>query len=415
MEEVDLKKSMQSLENLLILGPGPSSSHTIGPYRIAKAYLKETPPSSLKEAKVTLFGSLALTGKGHLTDATVEKVFEKAGVPVRIVFDAEEKKLDHPNTMRIDGTLKDGTMLSRTFYSVGGGAYLEKGEKSSVKEVYPFQKFADLRDYLKEKDGDLFTAVSSFDSPDIFDYGKKLLAHSFATVERSLQYEGTLPGSLHLEAVAKKIYEKAGKTIDASERKNLFLTAYAYATAEANARGEELVTAPTCGSAGVVPAVLYDAYKEENFSMDELTKAYLCGALVCNFIKQNASISGAVLGCQAEIGSAASFAAASLSYLHGLSLHQVEYAAEVAMEHFLGLTCDPVEGYVQIPCIERNGIASIHAYASYLYAKDISIFRSNRVDFDTVIETMKQTGSELSSDLKETSQGGLAKYVRIKG
>lgn len=404
---------MQTLEHLLILGPGPSSSHTIGPYRIARRFLKDAGPASLKEARVTLFGSLALTGRGHLTDVTVRKVFESASVPVTIDFDTSTEKLDHPNTMRIDAKKKDGAEISRTFYSVGGGAYLEKGEKSSVREVYPFKKFADLREYLKDKGNDLYRAVMDFDEKDIFDYGKNLLIHSFDTIERSLNYEGILPGNLRLEAVAKKIYGKASRTDDPSERKNLYLSAYAYATAEANARGEELVTAPTCGSAGVVPAVLYDAYKEEHFSLDELTKAYLCGALVCNFIKQNASISGAVLGCQAEIGSAASFAAASLSYLHGLSLHQTEYAAEVAMEHFLGLTCDPVEGYVQIPCIERNGIASIHAYASYLYAKDISIFRSNRVDFDTVIETMKQTGSELPSDLKETSRGGLAKYVRV--
>ena len=185
-----------------------------------------------------------------------------------------------------------------------------------------------------------------------------------------------------------------------------------FATSEANARGDIVVTAPTCGAAGVVPAVLFHQYRYNHRTIEDLAKAYLIGALVCDFIKNNASISGAVLGCQAEIGSACSFAAASLSYLNGLSLFQIEYASEVAREHFLGLTCDPVNGYVQIPCIERNAMASIHAFTAYEYAKEISIYRTNKVSFDNVILARKETGSELSPDLKETALGGLAKIIR---
>jgi L-serine dehydratase len=238
-----------------------------------------------------------------------------------------------------------------------------------------------------------------------------MLKQSFQTVEDSLKKEGILPGPLQLDRVAKKVYLSSKRISDKAERRTLMLTAYAYATSEANANHEMMVTAPTCGAAGVVPSCLYYEYKNHHATMEQLVKAYLVGALICNFIKENASVSGALLGCQAEIGSAASFAAASLSYLHALSVFQIEYASEVAMEHFLGLTCDPVDGYVQIPCIERNAIASIHAYTSYLFAQDIALFRRNKVSFDNVIQAMKETGKVLPVELKETSLGGLAKII----
>ena len=191
----------------------------------------------------------------------------------------------------------------------------------------------------------------------------------------------------------------------------LLLAAFSYATSEENARGKEVVTSPTCGASGVVPAVLYYEKKFRLRQPDELARAYLVGALICDFIKENAAISGAMYGCQAEIGSAASFASAALAYLDGLSVYQIEYAAEVAMEHFLGLTCDPVDGYVQIPCIERNAMAAIHSYAAYLFSKDIALYRHNLVSFDNVVRAMKETGQELPPDLKETSLGGLAKII----
>lgn len=401
---------MKSLRELLVVGPGPSSSHTIGPFRIVNDFVKDFKKEDVDHIDVTLFGSLAFTGRGHRTDDIIKQAL--LGFKTEVLFDLKTKTLEHPNTMELVAYFKDGTFSKARYLSLGGGAYCKEGEKPATKDIYPFTTFDGLTKYAKEKKiTDIYEIIEDIEGKEIFEYGKEMLLHSFTTLENSLTQEGYLPGPLHLESVSKRIYQTALEYSDESERLNLLLSAFAYATAEANARGEMIVTAPTCGAAGVVPAVLYYFYRTQNKSIEELTRSYLVGALVCDFIKENASVSGALLGCQAEIGSATSFASSSLAYLNHLSLHQIEYAAEVSMEHFLGLTCDPVNGYVQIPCIERNGIAAIHAYSAYLYAKDISIFRQNRVSFDKVIEAMKDTGSELPSDLKETSLGGLAKVI----
>jgi len=404
---------MKSLRELLILGPGPSSSHTIGPYRIALAFQKECEGLNVCRYEFTLMGSLGCTGKGHSTDRILAKAFPPE-TPVKVFFFPSFEELKHPNTMECRAYSQDGKLQKMERYlSIGGGAIQKEDGVYDPKDVYPFSTFAGLKAYLKErKTDDPYDVIEALEGETIFSYGKERLSHSFSTIEESLKKTSTLlPGPLHLKAVSGEILRKAYASPDPSDRRDMFLTAYAYATAEANARGEEIVTAPTCGAAGVVPAVLF--YEKEYYgqSLEALVKAYLVGALVCNFIKANAGISGALLGCQAEIGSASSFAAASLAYLDGLTLHQVEYAAEVAMEHFLGLTCDPVDGYVQIPCIERNGMAAIHAYASYLYSKNIAPYRRNRVSFDKVVEAMSLTGSEIPSDLKETGQGGLAKVL----
>lgn len=400
---------MKSIRELLLLGPGPSSSHTIGPYNIAKHFLKKYPHDFVK-IDVTLYGSLALTGKGHATDRILKEAFK--GIPTDVFFNPELKDIPHPNTLQINANTKDGQILTERYLSLGGGAFILDGESHFTHDIYPFTTFDQMKKYMsKNKIDDLYDLLESIEGGGILEYGKEMLRHSFDTVEEGLKKEGYLPGPLHLESVAKKLYEQAIQQKEEAERRTLLLSSYAYATAESNARGEMIVTAPTCGAAGVVPAVLYYEYKSGAFSFDELTKSYLVGALVCDFIKENASISGALLGCQAEIGSAASFASSSLAYLYHLSTHQIEYAAEVSMEHFLGLTCDPVDGYVQIPCIERNAIASIHAYAAFLFAKNISIYRQNRVSFDKVVQAMKETGDELPADLKETSLGGLAKVI----
>ncbi len=401
---------MKSLKDLLILGPGPSSSHTIGPYRIAKAFLEEIQNKEVEKVEVTLYGSLAMTGKGHATDDIIKKALE--GIPSEVFFKPTFQDICHPNTMDCLAYLKDGKQYQKRFNSIGGGAYIEEGKPRMGKEVYPFSTFDGLKKYMEEQElTDIYEVILSLEGEDILSYGKDMLLHSFHTISDALEKEGTLPGPLKLKRVAKKVYNRAKETKDDTDKRIMFLTAYAYATAEANANNEIIVTAPTCGAAGVVPSVLYYEWKNHKHSLNDLAKAYLVGALVCNFIKENAAVAGAILGCQSEIGSAASFAAASLAYLYQLSSYQVEYAAEVAMEHFLGLTCDPVDGYVQIPCIERNGVASIHAYTSYLYARNISLYRKNKVSFDNVIKAMKETGDELPSDLKETSLGGLAKII----
>lgn len=401
---------MKSLKDLLILGPGPSSSHTIGPYRISLRFISEIAKEKVSRIEVTLYGSLALTGKGHSTDRIICNAFKD--YPCQVFFDNTLDGLSHPNTMECKAYLSDGRVIDKRYHSIGGGAYEEEGYPCIGKDVYPFHTFDGLKEYMKKENlQDIYMVIRHFDDEDCFSYAKKMLSHSFRTISESLKKEGILPGPLKLKRVAKEVFLRAKQTLDSTDRRLLFLTSYAYATSEANADNELIVTAPTCGAAGVVPACLYYEWKNHHHNMDELTRAYLVGALVCDFIKENAAVAGALLGCQSEIGSAASFASASLAYLNHLSLYQIEYAAEVAMEHFLGLTCDPVDGYVQIPCIERNGIASIHAYSSYLYAKDIACFRKNKVSFDNVVLAMKETGSELPSDLKETSLGGLAKIL----
>lgn len=402
---------MKSLKTLLILGPGPSSSHTIGPYRIAFSFLDGlSHKENIDHLEVTLFGSLALTGKGHATDGIIKKALD--GFKTVVFFDPSFEGLSHPNTMECRAFYKDGSLYKKRYQSIGGGSFLVEGAKRGDEDVYPFKTFNELKEYVqKENIKDLYEVIERNDDKDIYQYGMKMLRCSFRTIERSLKEKGTLPGSLKLSRAAGKIYDKAVALKDAAERRTMLLSSYAYATSEANANNELIVTSPTCGAAGVVPACLYYEWKNHHKNLKNLAKAYLVGALTCSFIKENAGVAGALLGCQSEIGSAASFAAASLSYLYGLSLYQIEYAAEVAMEHFLGLTCDPVDGYVQIPCIERNAIASIHAYASFLYAKNIAPTRKNRVSFDNVIEAMKETGTELPYEFKETSLGGLAKVI----
>ena len=403
---------MKSLRELLLLGPGPSSSHTIAPYRIAKDFLFRHEREGLSDIVVVLRGSLSLTGKGHRTDQVLKNAFQDYSIEV--VFDQGTEHLKHPNTLVLKAKTKSGKELEETYYSLGGGAFRRVGDRKKTKDCYPFSTFDGMKDYMrKENIEDPTLVIERFEGEEIWDFSKNLLKHSFATIERGLQDSSLLPGPLKVQPVSAKIFKQAQKFPEEGERLLLLLSSYAYATSEENARGREVVTAPTCGSSGVVPALLYYGMQREKRDIDSLSKAYLVGAMMANFIKENASLSGAVLGCQAEIGSACSFAAASYSSLMGLCLHQIEYASEVAMEHFLGLTCDPVDGYVQVPCIERNAMAAVHAYTSYLFAKDIAPCRSNLVSFDNVVRAMKLTGKELPSSLKETSLGGLAKVIHI--
>ena len=400
---------MKTLKELLIIGPGPSSSHTIGPYRICLDFLIRIKNLTISKIKVTLYASLALTGKGHGTDKIIQKALKNYSI--QIVLEPKLSANIHPNTMKLEAFCNEKLLLSLTYLSIGGGAYEILTEKKKATETYPFNTFSEMKSYLPKFSNDIYNLIEYYEGHKIFDYGQHLLTASFKTIERALVTDGILPGPLKLKRVSKQIYLQALKVTDSVDKRDLLLTSYSYATSEANAAGEEIVTAPTCGAAGVVPAVLYYLYHDKQADWNHLVKAYLVGALIANFIKQNASISGAVAGCQAEIGSAASFASAALAYYFNLSIYQIEYAAEVSMEHFLGLTCDPVDGYVQIPCIERNAVASIHAVSAFLFSKDIAIYRHNRVSFDEVVLAMREIGKEIPSDLKETSKGGLAKII----
>jgi len=312
--------------------------------------------------------------------------------------------------MEIKCNFKDNTSISKRYISIGGGSFHLEDESYLVKDVYPFKNLKDFENEMDRlKIDDPYQLIIKYEDKDIFKYCKNLIIHSFKIIEEEINSQCVILSPLNINTVANSIYKKALNTKDKYEKRTLLLSSFAYGLAEANAKGKIVVTTPTCGSCGVVPSCLYYEYKYNHKSLNKITKAFIVGAFICNFIKQNASISGALLGCQAEIGSASSFAAASLSYLNDLSMYQIEYASEVAMEHFLGLTCDPIDGYVMIPCIERNAIASIHAYSSYLFAKDISIYRKNKISFDNVISAMYETGKKMNKDFKETSKGGLAK------
>jgi L-serine dehydratase len=405
--------NMKSLREIYVSGPGPSSSHTIGPYRIAEHFRKSIAGQDTERIEITLFQSLAFTGKGHLTDEIMKKALD--GYKVNVSFDIKTPT-EHPNTLRMEAFFKDGSTKSVDYVSYGGGVFGVKGQPVESPDVYPFSSFQGLKAYMEEKKiDDVFEAILHFEGPDILAYAENALDSMFQVIEKGLRQEGVLPGSLKLKRVAAEVNKKAVSITDNPvEKETLLLSSYAYACAEENASGDFVVTAPTCGSSGVVPSVLYYECTQRGQSKEKAAKALLVGGMAGNFIKTNASISGAVDGCQAEIGTAASMAAAALCYLNGLSFHQIEYAAEVAMEHFLGLTCDPVGGYVQIPCIERNAMASVHAYTAYLYAKDISKMRQNEISFDEVVEAMKVTGDSLSPQYKETSLGGLAEIKKTK-
>lgn len=401
---------MESIKRVYKIGPGPSSSHTIGPYNAAKDFLNTY--KDFDEVVIDLYGSLALTGKGHGTDKILLKAFE--GYKPKINFNFTFDDIEHPNTLDFS-IFKNSELVDRVrYYSIGGGDISKKGQKiKKSKEIYPFNSFNGLKNYLnKHHITSIVDVVDEFEDKNINEFLSNVFKAMIHEIETNLEKEGYLPGNLGVKKVAKSIYEKALNEKDEFEKKILFITSYAYAASEGNADGDLVVTAPTCGSCGVLPSILYYEYKHNNVQIDKIIGALKVAGLLTNIVIKNASISGASLGCQAEIGTASAIASGALCYLHDMSVYQIEYASELALEHFLGLTCDPVNGYVQIPCIERNGIGALRSLISYIYAKDISILRKNKVSFDEVVKAMKITGESLSKDYKETSIGGLAKIIK---
>jgi len=401
---------MESIKDLYIIGPGPSSSHTIGPNRAAKDFIKDLDSNSVTEIRVTLYGSLALTGRGHLTDKTIDLVLKD--FKHSIVFNYELMGLLHPNTLKFIAYNYDLVVKEQTYFSVGGGKIVTDLKNLESSEVYKEKSFDEIKKYLINNKISLIDYVNYFENKDLDEYLEKVFDKMIDSVESNLKKEGLIPGKLNLSRVAKTIFENTSKLNNFEEKHSMLITSFAYAAVEGNASGEEVCTAPTCGSSGIMPAILYYEYKYNNVERKTIIDSLKVAGIIGNVCKKNASISGAVLGCQAEVGVASSMASAALCYINGLNLYQIEYAAEVALEHFLGLTCDPVEGYVQIPCIERNGIGALRSYSSYLYAKNIAPYRHNRVSFDDVVEAMKMTGESLNSDYKETSGGGLAKVIK---
>ena len=393
---------MESLRELYRIGPGPSSSHTLAVRNACLYYLQHYP--NAPRYGVDLYGSLALTGRGHMSDKIVEKVFGQDRVEIRFI---EKMYGPQPNTM-VFHTLTDGRQENEmVIYSTGGGAIAIEGQDNVVDDtVYPQKNLKEIMEYCAENRLNLAQYVYRYE-PDIAEHLSAVLQQMLAMVRSGLHKQGVLPGPLKLEKVAGKIYQKAISCEDEKIRKDLTITAYAYGAMEENACGETVVTAPTLGSCGVVSS-LVSYYYENGVSRQRLIDALAVAGIFGNLVKTNGTISGAVGGCQAEIGTACCMAAALASYLEGLNSRQIEYAAEVAMEHNLGLTCDPVGGYVQVPCIERNGVAALRALDCMLYAKYIGEIRENRVSFDMIIETMSYTGHKLAMELRETSLGGLA-------
>lgn len=398
---------MESIRELYRIGKGPSSSHTMGPQRAAKIYLKRHPEA--KAFSVTLYGSLAATGKGHMTDKAIEEVLQ----PVAPVFIDWQPKVFlpfHPNGMKFAVIGEDGGHIDEwTVYSVGGGALSEGKETDdsfAPKDVYEMHNMTDIEQWCDKNGRSFWEYVELHEGKDIWDYLHNVWEVMQQAVRSGLDHEGVLPGPLNLPRKASTYFVKASGYKPQLQSRALVFS-YALAVSEENASGGTIVTAPTCGACGVIPGVLYHLAKGHGFTETRILHALATAGLFGNIVKTNASISGADVGCQGEVGVACAMASAAACQLFGGSPSQIEYAAEMGLEHHLGMTCDPVCGLVQIPCIERNAFAATRALDAQLYAT-FSDGR-HRVSFDKVVNVMKQTGHDLPSLYKETAEGGLAK------
>jgi L-serine dehydratase len=388
---------MQSLRELYRIGAGPSSSHTMGPQRAALAFKEKHPADRYR---VTLHGSLGATGRGHLTDLALERAL--APSQVEIVWKPESVLPFHPNGMDFEG----GGATWRVF-SVGGGELREENAPPPA-AVYPVSTMKDILAWCEEEGEPVWRFAERHEGAPLWDYLGSVWAAMKDAIGRGLEAEGSLPGGLHLRRKAHEMVLKARASGPA--RNTGLLSAYALAVMEENGAAGVVVTAPTCGACGSVPAVLRYLQETVGSSDREILRALATAGIVGNLVKKNASISGAEVGCQGEVGTACAMAAAAAAQLLGGTPRQVEYAAEMGMEHHLGLTCDPVLGLVQIPCIERNAFAATRAVSAAEYA--LLGDGTHRVSFDQVVQTMKKTGLALPNAFRETSQGGLADVLR---
>lgn len=396
---------MKSIKELYRIGTGPSSSHTMGPRHAATIFAERN--QSAASFEVTLYGSLAATGRGHLTDVAIEETLSPVA-PVTIDWQPQVFLPFHPNGMRFRAFDASGKETdSWTVYSIGGGQIAEEGDREGdTPEVYGMNSLTEILDWCQRTGRTFWEYVEECEGPEIWDYLAKVWDVMQRAVERGIDREGVLPGPLCLPRRAATYHVRASGYKSNLQSRGLVF-AYALAVSEENASGGEIVTAPTCGSCGVLPAVLYHLQKSRDFSDPRIYRALATAGLIGNIVKQNASISGAEVGCQGEVGVACAMAAAAANQLFGGSPAQIEYAAEMGLEHHLGMTCDPVCGLVQIPCIERNAYAAARALDANLYSAFTD--GAHRVSFDRVVEAMKQTGHDLPSIYKETGEGGLAK------
>lgn len=399
---------MQSLKELYRIGNGPSSSHTMGPKKACELFANDHP--NVSRFIITLYGSLAATGRGHLTDKAILDTLEPIA-PTTIEWKASTYLPFHPNAMKIEAYDSSNSLIDKqTVYSIGGGT-LSDGQKiigstyDKGEDIYPMNTMTEIMEWCERTGKSYWEYVEDCEGPEIWEYLTEVWEVMKSSVKRGLDNEGVLPGPLGLNRKASSYHIKAQGHNSTMKSRGLVYS-YALAVSEENASGGEIVTAPTCGSCGVMPAVLYHLKLSKDFSRNRILRAIATAGLFGNVVKKSASISGAEVGCQGEIGVACAMAAAAASQLFGGSPAQIEYAAEMGLEHHLGMTCDPVCGLVQIPCIERNAFAAARALDANVYSSFTDGI--HRVSFDRVVAVMKQTGHDMPSLYKETGEGGLA-------
>ncbi len=399
---------MKSVRSVFKTGVGPSSSHTMGPNFAAKRFYDEN--KDAESFKVDLYGSLAKTGKGHGTDRAI--IDALAGVPTEVFFHYEDVELEHPNTMVFTAYKGGKAIATDTYLSIGGGEIRKKGEAGTIEpDVYAEKHFTEIAELCKARNIRLSDYVFEHEGEGFKEFLNECWKTMCNAISQGLTKTGVLPGGLELQRKAQKLYSKRHIDESPQTRENRIVCSYAFAVSEQNADCGVIVTAPTCGSCGVVPAVLKYMQDKNGFSDADVIRALAVAGLIGNIVRTNASISGAEAGCQAEVGTACSMAAAALAELFEMGIDQIEYAAEISLEHHLGLTCDPVCGLVQIPCIERNAVSAMRAINALSLANFLS--DSRKISFDIVVETMYRTGRDLSHVYRETSEGGLAKLYKI--
>jgi L-serine dehydratase len=397
---------MKSLKELYRIGHGPSSSHAVAPGNAA-LFLKNLYPRATN-VLVTLYESFAFTGKGHLTDQVIIQAFSP--ISCEVIFD-RKTKTDHPNTFDVVLTLPD-EVIQRRVVSLGGGAYkVNDPQWQEPTVIYHHHRLTAILDYCQQEGLTIPQYVEKYEGPTIWPFLKTIWEQMQKTILEGISTDGLLPGTLKVTRKAKMLYQAVLANSTPEVYQNRMISAYAFAVNEVNAAGGVVVTAPTCGASGTMPALLKYVVDRDHIPEQKVLEALAVGGLIGNLIKHNASISGAEAGCQAEVGSACSMAAATYAYLLDMNVSQIEYAAEVGMEHHLGLTCDPIQGYVQIPCIERNAMAALRAIDAAQLA--FIIADSRKISFDLIVDTMYQTGKDMDQKYRETSKGGLAKKYRV--
>lgn len=404
---------MKSIRDIFKIGKGPSSSHTMGP-GFAATHFKEKYPDAASY-RAYLYGSLGKTGKGHGTDRVLTDTFAPKSVDV-VVPEKDPEDIKHPNTLDLIAISETGAEIARQRYeSIGGGDIVIEGEtvKKADDDIYMENSFAEIRQFCSFRYIGLVEYIELSEGKEIWDFLKTVWDAMKNEIEEGLSKSGDLPGPLHVHRKAKYLHEQVPQNKHAELVESQLVCSYAYACSEQNADNGTVVTAPTCGSCGVLPAVLYYLSSKRGLTEEQVLKCLAVAGLFGELAKQNASVSGAECGCQAEVGVACSMAAAAAGQAFGYNIDQIEYAAEVALEHHLGLTCDPICGLVQIPCIERNAVAAMRA----LNAANIAFFLTGtrNISYDMVLKSMYYTGLDMNQRYRETSEGGLAKAYARRG